>query len=148
MWKTVFIYRYIQTVWYSKCEVKRMDISILGSCVAIVMICYIVGMGCKASKRISDEWIPVIMADIKEAGLKLKDGKILGLNDLIEQMKQSDASAFVDESQQQAQQNQARFTTRVGQQQTPGSMTKKDIEAIKDPSERQAAIAQNIQLFQ
>ena len=89
-----------------------------------------------------------VMADIKEAGLKLKDGKILGLNDLIEQMKQSDASAFVDESQQQAQQNQARFTTRVGQQQTPGSMTKKDIEAIKDPSERQAAIAQNIQLFQ
>ena len=47
-----------------------------------------------------------------------------------------------------AQQNQARFTTHVGQQQTPGSMTKKDIEAIKDPSERQAAIAQNIQLFQ
>ena len=86
-----------------------------------------------------------VMADIKEAGLKLKDGKILGLNDLIEQMKQSDASAFVDESQQQA---QARFTTHVGQQQTPGSMTKKDIEAIKDPSERQAAIAQNIQLFQ
>lgn len=89
-----------------------------------------------------------VMADIKEAGLKLKDGKILGLNDLIEQMKQSDASAFVDESQQQAQQNQAMFTKPVGQQQTPGSMTKKDIEAIKDPSERQAAIAQNIQLFQ
>lgn len=64
MWKTVFIYRYIQTVWYSRCEVKRMDISTLGSCVAIVMICYIVGMGCKASKRISDEWIPVIMAII------------------------------------------------------------------------------------
>ena len=31
-----------------------MDISTLGSCIAIVMICYIVG--------ISDEWIPVIMA--------------------------------------------------------------------------------------
>lgn len=90
-----------------------------------------------------------VMADIKEAGLKLKDGKILGLNDLIEQMKQSDASAFVDESQQQAQQQQARFATaRIGHQQTPGNMTKKDIEAIKDPSERQAAIAQNIQLFQ
>ena len=90
-----------------------------------------------------------VMADIKGAGLKLKDGKILGLNDLIEQMKQSDASAFVDESQQQAQQNQARFAApRIGQQQTPGSMTKKEIEAIKDPSERQAAIAQNIQLFQ
>lgn len=34
------------------------------------------------------------MADIKEAGLKLKYGKILGLNDLIEQMKQTDASAL------------------------------------------------------
>ncbi len=90
-----------------------------------------------------------VMADIKESRIKAeKTVKILGLNDLIEQMKQSDASAFVDESQQQAQQNQARFTTHVGQQQTPGSMTKKDIEAIKDPSERQAAIAQNIQLFQ
>ena len=41
-----------------------MDISTLGSCIAIVMICYIAGMGCKASKRISDEWIPVIMAVI------------------------------------------------------------------------------------
>ena len=36
-----------------------MDISTLGSCIAIVMICYIV-----ASRRISDEWIPVIMAVI------------------------------------------------------------------------------------
>lgn len=63
-------------------------------------------------------------------------------------MKQTDASAFVDESQQEAQQNQARFTTHVRKQQTHGNMTKKDIEAIKDPSERQAAIAQNIQLFQ
>ena len=41
-----------------------MDISTLGSCVSIVAICYVVGMGCKASKRISDEWIPVIMAVI------------------------------------------------------------------------------------
>lgn len=90
-----------------------------------------------------------VTADIKSAGLKLKDGKILGLNDLLEQMKQDEPDTFVDESQQQAQQNQARFaTSRIGHQQTPGSMTKKDIEAIKDPSERQAAIAQNIQLFQ
>ena len=89
-----------------------------------------------------------VMADIKEAGLNLKDGKILGLNDLIEQLKKADASAFVDESQQQAQQQQARFTQPSVQKQTPGTMTRKDIEAIKDPSERQAAIAQNIQLFQ
>lgn len=89
-----------------------------------------------------------VMADIKEAGLKLKDGKILGLNDLISQMKEKDASAFVDEAQQQAQQNAARFTTPRGQQTTPpGTMTRKDIEGIKDASERQAAIAQNLHLF-
>lgn len=89
-----------------------------------------------------------VMAEIKEAGLKLKDGKILGLNDLIDQMKEEDSSAFVDESQQRAQQQQARFTTKLSQQQTPGTLTRKDIEAIKDPSERQAAIAENIHLFQ
>lgn len=88
-----------------------------------------------------------VMADIKEAGLKLKDGKILGLNDLISQMKEKDASAFVDEAQQQAQQNAARFTAPRGQQTPPGSMTRKEIGEIKDASERQAAIAQNLSLF-
>ena len=39
-----------------------MDIATLGSCVAIVMICYIVGLGCKDAKKVPDEWIPVIMA--------------------------------------------------------------------------------------
>ena len=88
-----------------------------------------------------------VMADIKEAGLKLKDGKILGLNDLLAQMKEADASAFVDEAQQQAQQNAAKFTAPRGQQTPPGTMTRKDIEGIKDASERQAAIAQNLHLF-
>ena len=35
-----------------------------------------------------------VMADIKEAGLKLKDGKILGLGDLLKQIREKDASAF------------------------------------------------------
>lgn len=39
-----------------------MDITTLGTCVAIVAICYVVGMACKAAQRIPDEWIPVIMA--------------------------------------------------------------------------------------
>lgn len=39
-----------------------------------------------------------IMAEVKEAGLKLKDGKILGLNDLITQIKEKDASAFAPET--------------------------------------------------
>ena len=29
---------------------------------AIVALSYVVGLGCKASKKIPDEWIPVIMA--------------------------------------------------------------------------------------
>lgn len=62
-----------------------------------------------------------VMADIKEAGLKLKDGKILGLNDLINQMKEKDASAFVDEAQEQAQQNKAVFTNPRGPQTPSGT---------------------------
>lgn len=88
-----------------------------------------------------------IMAEVKEAGLKLKDGKILGLNDLIGQMKEKDTSAFIDDAQQQAQRNMARFTAPLGKQNAPGTMTRKDIEAIKDPSERQSAIASNLHLF-
>ena len=49
-----------------------------------------------------------VMADIREAGLKLKDGKILGLNDLISQMKEKDASAFVDEKQEQLEAGRAK----------------------------------------
>lgn len=89
-----------------------------------------------------------VMADIKEAGLKLKDGKILGLNDLLDQMKKDDASAFVDDDQQTALQNQARFTTGIAHNNKPGKMTKKEIMDIKDASERQAAIASNMSLFE
>ena len=51
-----------------------------------------------------------VAAEIKEAGLKLKDGKILGLSDLLAQIKESDASAFADEQQQQLEASKARFT--------------------------------------
>lgn len=72
-----------------------------------------------------------IMAEIKEAGLTMKNGKILGLNDLIEQMKKEDASAFVDESQQKAQQNAARFTTSIQKGSgTGGTLTKEDFKKM------------------
>ena len=51
-----------------------------------------------------------ISAKIKEAGLKLSDGKILGLNDLLAQIKEKDASAFVDEDAEQAKGKAANFT--------------------------------------
>lgn len=52
-----------------------------------------------------------VMAQIKAAELKLKDGKILGLSDLIEQIKQKDATAFVNQEQEQLETNKAKFTT-------------------------------------
>ena len=62
-------------------------------------------------------------------------------------MKEKDASAFIDEEQQKAQQNAARFTQPFQRQNTGGGMTKDQIMGIKDASERQAAIAANMHLF-
>ena len=97
----------------------------------------------------SDAAKRAVMSEIKESGLKLKDGKILGLSDLIGQIKERDASAFVDEGQEQARQQAARFTVPGTGKSTGGSgtTTKKDIMSIKDPTERQAAIAENLGLF-
>lgn len=71
-----------------------------------------------------------IMTEIKDAGLKLKDGKILGLNDFLIQMKEKDASAFIDDEQQKAQQNAAKFTTAFKGSGTGGAMTKADFKAM------------------
>ncbi len=49
-----------------------------------------------------------IMARIRNAGLKVNDGKILGLSDLLAQMKEKDASAFVDEKQEQLEAGRAK----------------------------------------
>lgn len=54
-----------------------------------------------------------VMEEIKSAGLKLVDGKIIGLNDMIEAIKGKDASAFVDEKQQKLEQNRAKFTRKA-----------------------------------
>ena len=47
-----------------------------------------------------------IMRDISE-NVSVKDGKLIGFNDLLEDAKKNDASAFVDEQAQQQEQNQA-----------------------------------------
>ena len=97
----------------------------------------------------SDAAKRAVMAEIKESGLKMKDGKILGLSDLIGQIKEKDASAFVDEEQEKAKQQAARFTAPGTGKSTGGAnrTTIADIKAIKDPSERQAAIAKNLDLY-
>lgn len=52
-----------------------------------------------------------VMAEIEAAGLKLIDGKIIGLNDLIDTIKEKDKAAFVDKEQEQLEQGKAKFTT-------------------------------------
>lgn len=89
-----------------------------------------------------------VMSDIKAAGLTLKEGKILGLGDLIEQIRQSDGSAFVNEEQEQLEQGRARFTEGMsGGSKEGSSITRADIEKIKDRTERQKAIAEHMDLF-
>lgn len=41
-----------------------MDIATIGTVAGITVICYVVGMACKASEHVKDELIPVIMAVI------------------------------------------------------------------------------------
>ena len=90
-----------------------------------------------------------VMADIKEAGLKLKDGKILGLNDLISQMKEKDASAFVDEKQEQLEAGRAKPFTGPLNPNGGGAkkMTREEIFGIKDTTARRQAIAENLSEF-
>ncbi len=90
-----------------------------------------------------------VIADIREAGLKVNDGKILGLSDFIAQIKEKDSSAFVDEQQEALEQNRARFAQPMNQ--NTGSikkMTRDDILGIKDRSERLRSIAENLSEFQ
>lgn len=90
-----------------------------------------------------------VVTDIKAADLKLKNGKILGLNDLIEQIKSTDASAFVDEKAEALETNRAKFTvaTQAGKPETKGNDKKAEIMGIADREQRRAAILQNLNLF-
>lgn len=89
-----------------------------------------------------------VMSQITAAELKLKDGKILGLSDLIEQIRKNDASAFVDEHQEQLNNNKAKFTGKMSGSNASTTMTKDQIMTIKDPTERRKAMKENISLFQ
>lgn len=88
-----------------------------------------------------------VEAEIRAAGLKLKNGKILGLSDLIEQIKKDDASAFVDAEQARAQANAARFDDKGSKGNATGTLTKKDIMSVRDTVQRQKLIGENPHLF-
>ena len=88
-----------------------------------------------------------IMAQISE-NVSVKNGKLIGFNDLLEDAKKNDASAFVDKEQQNLEQNKAKFTTPMNNQGGKvGTMTKDEIMAIKDRGERREAMLANKELF-
>lgn len=84
-----------------------------------------------------------VTEEVRKAGLKLKDGKILGLNDLMETIKTADASAFITEREE----TRARFTEPKPINTPSGPLTAQDIIKIKNPAERQRLIEANPQLF-
>ena len=88
-----------------------------------------------------------VMNEIKSAGLKLSDGKILGLKDLIAQIKEKDSGAFVDEQKEKLEKDKAKFTEPIKGSGSNGAITKDDIMKIKDAGERQQAIKDHIELF-
>lgn len=88
-----------------------------------------------------------IMAQISE-NVSVKNGKLIGFNDLLEDAKKNDASAFVNKEQQNLEQNKAKFTTPMNNQSGKvGTMTKDEIMAIKDRGERREAMLANKELF-
>lgn len=88
-----------------------------------------------------------IMAQIAE-GVSVKNGKLIGFNDLLEDAKKNDASAFVNKEQQNLEQNKAKFTTPMNNQSGKvGTMTKDEIMAIKDRGERREAMMAHKELF-
>ena len=88
-----------------------------------------------------------IMAQISES-VSVKNGKLIGFNDLLEDAKKNDASAFVNKEQENLEQSKAKFTDKMNNGGKTGTMTKDEIMQIKDKGERQAAIAKNLSLFQ
>ena len=82
-----------------------------------------------------------VMEDIKNAGLKVVNGRIMGLNDYLDELKKTDPTAFVAEAQP------AKFTAPKNAQGEKARITKEDIMKITDTAERQKAIQDNIELF-
>ena len=84
-----------------------------------------------------------IMKDISES-VSVRNGKLIGFSDLIEEAKKIDANAFVNK------QNPKAYFTKPNENNSGGDKpaTRESILSIKDRSERQKAIAENISLFQ
>lgn len=84
---------------------------------------------------------------VKEADLKCVEGNILGLDDYMKKLREEDATAFLDDEDDGEQ--PAKFTHKFENAGSGKKYTSRDeIMKIKSAKERQAAIAENYQLFQ
>lgn len=81
-----------------------------------------------------------IMKQISES-VTVKNGKLIGFNDLLEDAKKNDASAFADKKVEPP---KITTTTVNNNKGNGGVLSKKDIYSIKDTRERQKAIAESI----
>ena len=88
-----------------------------------------------------------VISEIRSAGLSMHDGKIVGLSDVLENIRAKDASAFVDEEEEELEKNKAKFTDKLKPNAKKTYKSKQEIMDIKDPRERQTAIAENINPF-
>ena len=81
-----------------------------------------------------------IMSQISE-GVSVKNGKLIGFNDLLEDAKKNDAAAFVNKTV-----DTPRITSGISNNNNSagGVLTKKEIDSIKDTRERQKAMAESI----
>lgn len=81
-----------------------------------------------------------IMAQIYE-GVSVKNGKLIGFNDLLEDAKKNDASAFVSKKD-----DGIKITSGAGGNGglTGSVLTRKEIDSIKDTRDRQRAIAESL----
>lgn len=72
--------------------------------------------------------------------ISVKNGKLIGFNDLLEDAKKNDASAFVSKK------DDVKITSGTGtsNSNSGGALTKKDIDSIKDTRDRQRAIAESL----
>lgn len=88
-----------------------------------------------------------IMAQISES-VQVKNGRLIGFNDLLDEAKKNDATAFVDEVVEKLNENKPKFTeVKKNNNGSEAPMSRSDIMKIKDASERQAAIARNLSEF-
>lgn len=90
--------------------------------------------------------------DLMENPLQLRNGAVLGFDEVLKQAKESDPTAFVDEKTEEAEKNKAKFTTEMnngsdGSGSGTGKMTKEEIMAMTDSEAQQQAIRDNISLF-